>query len=271
MTVQVRAVTPVDLPGIRAISRATDQPDTESGVEAAYVELILTIGRAVAARGSEVLGWAGEVPTPSGTLLTDLFVDPAVHARGVGSALLRAMWPAPAGGRYTFSSKHPAALPLYVRAGLVPSWPLLYLSGPADRLPLGVLRVDRVDARTAAAAVARLTGWGRPRTPLFEYWTRADDATALVVRDGSRLVAAGVGSPAVLTHLTCPDRGMAAGALYAAVAALGTAAITFALPGPHPAMRTLLACGFRIDDFDVHMRTPDVTLPIGGVYSPGLG
>ncbi|MFI5954463.1 GNAT family N-acetyltransferase [Cryptosporangium sp. NPDC051539] len=261
---------PEDLPGIRAISLATDQPETESGAEAAYVELVRETGRAVVAvDGAEVLGWAGEVPTPSGTLLSDLFVDPAVHARGVGTALLKGLWPHAAGGRYTFSSKHPAALPLYARAGLVPSWPLLYLSGPIGRLPLGVLRVEKVDARTAAAAAARLTGWSRPRTALFDYWAR--DASALIVRDGTRLVAAGAGSPTVLTHLTCPDRGFAAGALFAAVAALGGDWLACCLPGPHPAVRTLLAAGFRIDDFDLHVRTPDVTVPVSWAYAPGLG
>jgi len=265
----VRAVRDGDSGGIRAITRATGQPENDSGADAAYLRLIRATGRAlVAVDGERVLGWAAEVPATSGTLLCDLFVDPPLHARGVGTALLTGLWPAPAPGRFTFSSKHPAALPLYVRAGLAPSWPLLYVSGPVDRLPRGVLRVEAVDTATAAAAEAALTS-GR-----HGVWTRAPGTTALLVRDGDRVIAVGTGRPGlpgVLAHLTCPDPGAAAGALCAAVAALGCDHVALCLPGPHPALRLLLGSGFRVDDFDVTMRTPDVDLPIGWVYSPGLG
>ncbi|GAA3385035.1 hypothetical protein GCM10020369_16990 [Cryptosporangium minutisporangium] len=269
----MRAAEVGDLAGIRAVTFATDQSEPGSGADAAYVELIRSTGTAlVAVQDDRVLGWAATLPTPHGALLTDLFVDPVAHARGVGTALLGALWPTPsARRRYTFSSKHPAALPLYARAGLVPSWPLLYVSGPTDRLPLGVLRVDRVDAGAAAAAESRLAG-GEPRPGVFAYYLSGGEA--FVVRDRARVIAVGAaqpGDPAVLARLACPDPGAAAGALFAAVAALGVDRVAFCLPGPHPALRRLLAAGFRVDDFDVTMRTPDVALPIGSVYSPGLG
>jgi GNAT superfamily N-acetyltransferase len=274
----VRRVVPTDLAGIQAISRATDQPAEESGGDARYVELLRSSGSVVVAVGEDVLGWAATVPTPFGELLSDLFVDPAVHGRRVGTALLRALWPdAPAQpGRFTFSSKHPAALPLYARAGLIPSWPLLYLSGPVARLPIGALSVERVDAATAAGASARLVGAQQPRTGVFAYWTRHPAVTGLLIRAGTTVVAAGAGGPdatglGVLSHLTCPEVDVAAGALFAACLALGTDWVSCCLPGPHPALRPLLAAGFRIDDFDVTMRTSDVVLPIGWIYSPGLG
>ena len=268
---EVRALRSGDLPGIRAITLATGRSEEESGADPGYVELLRLSGRAlVAVDGDSVLGWAAVVPTPCGVLLSDLFVDPVVHARGVGTALLRRLRPAP---QFAFSSMHPAALPLYVRAGLVPSWPLLYVSGPVDRLPRGALHVDPVDAGTAAAVEAELTG-ARARTAVYRYWTRRPGAVALVVRDGSRPVAVGAGRPGVpgvLSHLTCPDAGSAAGALYAAVAALGGDHVAFCVPGPHPAVRLLLASGFRVDALDVTMRPPHAQVPAGWIYASGLG
>ncbi|SHM63730.1 GNAT family N-acetyltransferase [Cryptosporangium aurantiacum] len=265
----VRAVESADLAGIRAITHATGQSDRDSGADAAYVALLRSTGTALAAvDGDRVLGWAATLPTSSGTLLTDLFVDPAMHARGVATALLGRLWPPAAPRRYTFSSKHPAALPLYARAGLVPSWPLLYVSGPTSRLPRGALRVEWVSAAKAAAAEAALTG-GEPRPGVFAYW-----GEAFVVRNRSRVIAVGAaqpGLPTVLAHLSCPDPGSAAGALFAAVAALRADQVACCLPGPHPALQRLLAAGFRVDDFDVLMRTLDVEPPLGAVYSPGLG
>ncbi len=296
------------LSGIRAITHATGQSDEDSGADPAYVEVIRAQGHAkVAVSGGTVLGWAGALPTPLGTLLTDLFVDPAVHARGVGAALLRALPPL----EFTFSSKHPSALPLYARAGMVPSWPLLYLSGPVSRLPRGVLRVDRVDATTAASTEAALSpvggadpnavsgavvgrgagagmgsgvaadlgagaglGPGRDgggRAAVYRHWMRA--GRAFVVRDGERVTAVGAGRPGVpgvLAHLTCSDPRSAAGALYAAVAALDSDHVALCLPGPHPALRTLLAAGFRVDDFDLSMQAPTIELPPTWSYAPGL-
>ncbi|GAA0269131.1 GNAT family N-acetyltransferase [Cryptosporangium japonicum] len=296
---EIRAVDSGDLSGIRAITAATGQSDQDSGADQEYVELIRSHGLAkVAVSGGAVLGWAGAMPTPLGTVLTDLFVDPAVHARGVGSALLRAL----PSLRFTFSSTHPAAMPLYVRAGLVPSWPLLYLSGPVSHLPSGVLRTTDADAASAASAEAAVVpggavhGAGRAgvsdeagrtgaspvggdagasrmggRAAVYRYWSRA--GRAFVVRDGERVIAVGAGRPGVpgvLTHLTCSDPRSAAGALYAALLGLGSEYVALCLPGPHPALRMLLNAGFRIDDFDVAMRAPTLDLPSTWTYAPGL-
>ena len=57
--------------------------------------------------------------TPVGVLLTDLFVDPAWQGTGIGRRILAGLWPdVAAPGRFTFSSQHAHALPLYVRLGL---------------------------------------------------------------------------------------------------------------------------------------------------------
>src|SRR5205823_10754642 len=69
------------------------------------------------------------------TMLCDLFVHPGWHGRGLGQAMLAALWD-DGPRRMTFSSLHAHALPLYTRAGLDAWWPLLYLRGPVARLAM---------------------------------------------------------------------------------------------------------------------------------------
>ena len=79
-------------------------------------------------------------------------------------------WP-----RTTFASDDPRAMPLYVRAGMTPLWPSLYVAGPASGAPgadRGGFDAEPADRRAARGARARLdrrrslaptTRSGRPR------------------------------------------------------------------------------------------------------------
>jgi len=269
----VRSAQRSDVDGIREVSLATGQPDQESGADADYVNFLLATGAVVVAvdRAETVIGWGATKPTPCGILLSDLFVTPTQHGQGVGSNLLKALLPGgPADTSFTFSSQHDAALPLYARAGLVPSWPLLYLTGEPTRVPSGALSAERVDATAAARADAALTS-AAVRSADYEHWTSRQSGVGLVIRNGDVVVAAGAGKPGELPHLTCADPSQASAALFAALAALACDQVSFCLPGPHPALRPLLQAGFRINDYDIAMSTPDVDLPPGWIYSPGLG
>jgi len=73
---------------------------------------------------------------------------------GVGRQLLGETLTSDAAASQTFASLHPAALPLYVRAGMTPTWPLLYLHGDATRLPTSSLIVEPCEAEAAAALEA---------------------------------------------------------------------------------------------------------------------
>lgn len=270
----VRRASTADVPAIAAISLAAGQPATDSGADPPYTALLLAHGVvAVAEDGAGVVGWGATGRTPVGDLLTDLFVDPRHQGRGAGGALLGELWPgAPsAPRRFTFSSRHPAALPLYARAGLAPIWPLLYLTGSPRRLPGPLdLRARLVSADEAAEADAALTG-APARTADYRYWAGGTAGSALLVLDGERLVAAGAGDPARLAHLTCRDASVAAAALTAALLELGADSTTVCLPGPHPGLADLLRRGWRVEDHDLAMCTPDTRLPTVWVYSPGLG
>jgi hypothetical protein len=210
-----------------------------------------------------VVGWGATRTHPLGELLTDLFVDPAQHGRGIGRALLERLWPDPAsGGRFTFSSQHANALPLYARAGLLPTWPLLYLSGPTDRLPATDLDATPVDAASAAGIDAHLAGGDRGAD--YAFWTRHAQA----VRIGSAVDPVGIGvvRTGEVLHLVARE----SDAIVAALRASGAATVTACVPGRHPVVPVLLTAGFRITDYDIAMSTPDVVLPPTWVYSPGL-
>jgi hypothetical protein len=80
-----------------------------------------------------------------------------------------------------------------------------------------------------------------------------------------------------LTHLalatSAADRADAADAVLATVAALRPAdgRAVVCLPGPHPAVRPLLAAGWRVTEFDLYMATEPALLdPSRAVPSPAL-
>jgi GNAT superfamily N-acetyltransferase len=271
--VRVRAATISDLAAIASISLAAGQPPADSGADPRYATLLLDHGsvRVAVRPDGAVAGWGATWPTPAGEMLSDLFVDPGRHGRGVGGRLLRALWP---GGpqtpaRLTFSSRHPSALPLYARAGLAPRWPLLYLTGDPRDLPVPpAVRATPVSAERAAEADAGLTAAGR-RDADYRYWSAAG-GSGVLVHAGARLVAAGAGRRGELSHLTCPDADQAAAALMAALVPFGDTDVTVHLPGPHPALGDLLRHGWRVEDYDLAMSTPDVRLSPNWAYAPGL-
>ena len=204
-------------------------------------------------------------------------VDAHQHGQGIGASLLRSLWPARSERadapdqprRFTFSSRHSAALPLYARAGLAPTWPLLYLTGAPDRLPRArTVEATLVGPDAATEADAQLSGTARPVE--FRHWAQGRSAGGVLVHDSDRLLAAGAGRPDELTHLTCFDAVHAAAAVTAALQALGGEHATLCLPGPHPALHVLLHHRWRIEDYDLAMSTPALDLPTTWVYSPGL-
>jgi GNAT superfamily N-acetyltransferase len=266
--VSIRPAREGDTAGIQRVSLAAGQE--QDGADNDYVRLLLDTGRVyVASEDEVVVGWAATKITSAGSMLTDLFVHPAYQARGIGRALLAPLWPAHQDGlaRFTFSSQHASALPLYVRAGLSPYWPLLYMSGSATRLPAAPATCIRVDAQQAAQAEAHHTGLTRSAD--YAYWARGDRASGIVVHHGDRLVAVGIADATRLIHLCVVDETLAPLAVQAALRTLPSAA-SLCLPGPHPAVIQLLEHGFVVEEHDTYMSTRDSALPTTWVYSPGL-
>ncbi|MCW3820211.1 GNAT family N-acetyltransferase [Micromonospora sp. DR5-3] len=280
----VRGATAGDLDAIARVAEAAGQRGEWTGADPAYVGHLLRYGQiAVAIDDDEIVGFGAtrEIAGRAGvtSMLCDLFVDPAHHGRGCGRALLTQLWPEQTTARMTFSSQHPHALPLYTSVGLDAWWPLLYLTGDPRtvRPPAGWT----VELSSADAVGAFEVGWtGLDRTADHHAWTRRPNGLALVAAlDGQPRAAgaaAGEGAGFGLVHLASDPRltdAQAADAVLAALTALdgveGHAQVC--LPAPHPAVRPLLAAGWRTADMDVFMATRvDLLHARRAVPSPAL-
>jgi GNAT superfamily N-acetyltransferase len=259
---EVRAVRDGDLGAVAAIALANDDRD---GAEARYVAHLREHGRfLVADVGGAVAGYCGVRRLGGLALLTDLFVDPSRHGGGVGRRLLDAAFPE-GGERSTFASGDPRAMSLYVRYGMVPRWPLLYLYGPP---PPGPVRAARVAPDEAAAAERGMTG--RDRAADYAFWAASPEVAGLIVRDGSDVVAAGIAGPEHLFHLVTADGADPVATLFAALAVLDAPRVRLCLPGPHPALPSLLDARWRIEDADQHLSSRPGLLGSTDVLSASL-
>ncbi|MEU8261445.1 GNAT family N-acetyltransferase [Micromonospora sp. NPDC048999] len=264
----VRGAALGDLEAIARVAEAAGQRGEWTGADPAYVGHLLRHGRvAVASHEDRVIGFGAtrDIAGRGGvtSMLCDLFVDPAQHGHGCGRALLAELWPEPVAQRMTFSSRHPHALPLYTSVGLDAWWPLLYLAGDpsAVRSPAGW-----TVAPSSPEAVSRFEAdWtGVDRGADHDAWTRRPNGTALVAAlDGRPLAAgtaAGAGDDFGLVHLAPAPRlsdTQAGDSVLAVLAALESmdGHVRVCLPAPHPAVRPLLAAGWRATDLDLFMAT----------------
>jgi GNAT superfamily N-acetyltransferase len=262
----VRPAADEDLPAIAKIATANDE---HAGTDPRYVSHLRNNGRFLVAEVDGVLaGYCGTRRTAEATMLTDLFVDPDRQSGGAGRRLLEAALDG-AGERFTFASRDPRAMSLYVRHGMVPRWPLLYLAGPPAGAGSGPLRAERVPVEVAGRAELALTG--DDRTPDYAYWAAAPDAIGLVVRDEGVIVATGAAAREQVFHLVTADGHDPAATLAAALGTFDADRVRLCLPGPHPALPSLLNARWRIEDLDQHMASrADLPAP-GSVLSPSLG
>jgi GNAT superfamily N-acetyltransferase len=266
--VQIRPATLADVDAIVAVLHAND----EKHLDDAYVGHVLATGRMVVAlAGEQLLGVGASIDRGGVTHIADLYVDPNSYGTGVGGKLLAALDVARMPCT-TFSSADPRALPLYMRAGLVPWWPLLYLVGRPSR-PLAASFVVERASRVEVAAVDAMVFAGRGAQD-HDYYASRPGAFSFVVRDGSRAVAAGHTQHGILDMLSIvasADAGSAVISVISFLADLDRGPIITALPGPHPAVRGLLDAGLTITGRDLYCAT-DLGLvdPVRRLPNPGL-
>ena len=281
--IEVRGAVPADLPQIAAVALATGQDEEWGGAGPAYMSHLLAHGSVVVGiAGDSVIGFGATRQLGSGpsavSMLCDLFVHPRIHGSGCGRAMLAVLWPG-RGRRMTFSSLHGHALPLYTSFGLDAWWPLLYLRGRVGALT--VPRGWRSGAAAPGEVAARELAWtGVDRSADHLAWARRPGGAGVLAWRGGQVMAAatvgGADGEYGVTHLAlAPSAGGAdaAAAVLAALAALepedGQARVC--LPGPHPAVRALLAVGWRVEEFDLFMATePGLLDPRRAVPSPAL-
>jgi GNAT superfamily N-acetyltransferase len=276
----VREAVLADLPQIAAVARAAGQDEEWGGAGTAYITHLLAHGRVVVGTsGGSVVGFGATRAIGSGpravSMLCDLFVDPRLHGSGCGRAMLAELWPG-RGRRMTFSSLHGHALPLYTSFGLDAWWPLLYLRGRVDAVPAPD-GWQAEPATPAEAAALELAWTGLDRSDDHLAWSRRPGGASLLARRGGQVMASGTAGGADgeygATHLALAPSADPADAVLALLAALqsedGQAAVC--LPGPHPAVRALLAAGWRVAEFDLYMASePGLLDPIRAVPSPAL-
>jgi GNAT superfamily N-acetyltransferase len=264
MTVRaaVRLATPADIPGIAAVlasnGEALERPDV---VGYPYLEHLLRRGRMVIAElDGPIVGFGSVIRIGEASMVSDLFVDPAHHGQGIGSALL-----VEALGddqpRMTFSSADPRALPAYIRAGMRPWWPNLYVR--ADQAALARLPADQslvVEPASLDETVQlSLALAGIDRSDDFGFYATQPDAAGFVVRNGDAVAAVGwaarddEGNGRELSHAAInrdADPTTAVAALF--VAAARGESVWGCVPGPQPALPALLEAGARIVDRDTY-------------------
>lgn len=271
----IRLASVDDLDAVVDIAGVVDPPDDGVEVDRDYYAHIIEHGRLPVAEASGiVVGYGGAIPIAGTWYLTDLFVHPDAHGRGLGRQLLDAVWAAPLADapRHTSSSLHPSALPLYLRAGMHPLWPLLYAEGPSEALEPTHLVARATSAPEAARHEESWLGWDR--TSDYMYWSSRPGAKTLAIHEGDDVVAVGVlarsrARHAVL-HLSAVDPALTADALVTLARQVPGLVMT-AVPGMSAAAPRLLKAGWRLIDNDLYCASePDLVDPRQLIPHPGL-
>jgi len=292
----IRPATDDDLGSIRAIlaGHDNDGPVVVADIVGPYMRYLISRGRTfVAEVGQTVVGFGAAADTGRSIHLADLFVHRDHLGRGLGRPLLAAVL---AGDRprTTFASEDPRALPIYVRAGMTPLWPSLYVQGAGALLPLDGGHLPRagdglaardasggLTARDASADELRdleLAWTGHDRPDDHRYWATMPGADSFTIHDGGEVVAFGharnrqLVATRVLDRLVIhPDADPAATTIVAMARAARAGDVLVCLLGPHPALRPLLDAGFHVVDRDQFMASDrDLVDPERLVPSPGL-
>jgi GNAT superfamily N-acetyltransferase len=182
---EIRAATEADGEEIARVRLALGSAHDDSGADPTYRRHLIAHGQLLVARDHDaVVGFVGTRDIDGARLLCDLFIDPERHGHGIGQALLdRAMEGATS--RWTFSSADPRALPLYLRAGMYPRWPLLYLTGATDRLSVEGRRFAAEPASLQDAVAIERALSGQDRTIEYRYWLDRPGTLCLQVGPGS--------------------------------------------------------------------------------------
>lgn len=276
---EVRAATLDDVGGIAVVRLSNGPAHADSGANPDYCRHLIEHEHLWVALddGGAVVGFAGAVDTGGARLLSDLFVHADAHGRGVGSGLLGAVLEG-AARRYTFATTDPAALPLYMRAGMRTRWTLLEMSGPAtafDTVSTAGLTVERANVDSATSAERELTGLDR--SSAHGYWASRPGAETVVVTSATGLVGVaalarkGYGGAIRIDHVATVGVPVPA-VLAAVVHAVGARSVHAYVPGSTECAAWLLAHRFVVDDISLHMATDDAEIdPALVIVHPGLG
>src|SRR3954451_22011511 len=174
---ELRPTADGDLPALHALFRAAVASVYEPHrfvPPAPPLAVFESLQRHVAGTGTSVaaeedgrlLGFGAAWQRGDDWFLASLFVDPTVHGRGVGSALLDAVWGAAPRRRTITDAIQPVSNALYGRRGLIPATPILTFTGrPQCNAP-------QVRPEGADIAAIDLAAYGFDRAVDHAYWER---------------------------------------------------------------------------------------------------
>ena len=210
----------------------------DASADAQYLELVRSqAGRLLVAESDgRVVGYGGVVEIDGMTMLCDLFVAADARGAGVGTHLLQQLLKG-SRRRMTFSSKHPAALAAYRRAGMEPQWRLLYLRGKA------------VGGGTELAVAP----WRHGRRSLVEQMARQGahvSVDVVSVPEGTGVWIARLQSDRPVEVLAVALAGLPGGTV-----------VTMCTPEHSPIAAWAQSTGFVVSDYDTFCATPEVHLP----------
>ena len=281
---KVRPADAGDVPALAAILAANDEPmdwPDLPGLGWPYLEHLVRRARtAVTVLDDIVVGFGGSVPVGRDDVrfVTDLFVDPLRQSRGAGRALLSSVLEG-AAGRMTFSSSDERALGLYIRAGMRPWWPLLYVEIAAAALDDASPGLETVAASVEETARISHAWTGIDPTADFEHYASLPEASGFLVRHAASVAAVGWArrerkrsDGRWLDHASiAPDADPLRAALGVFRAAAAGERLVTAVPGPHPVLATLLERGARIAGRDQFCATdPGLLDPVRVLPNPGF-
>lgn len=231
----------------------------------------------VAEDEGETVAFGSVVDTGRARMLGDLFVLPDRLGRGIGRALLAALF-GDSTARVTFSSSDPRALPLYVRAGMTPLWPNLYVQGLTTRLPDRLSAIEVRAADPAELSVLELAWTGADRATDHGFWGSQAGADAFAIEEGGEPVAFGYARSKQISVARALDRLVVrpgADPVGPAIAGLVRAArggpVQACIFGPNPLLPILLNGGFHVVDSDQLLASdPSLVDPERLLPNPGM-
>lgn len=272
---EIRAAVIGDLDAVIDIASIVDPPADGAEMDGSYYRYLFDHGRLVIAEASNiVIGYAAAIRAGASQHVSDLFVHQDARGLAIGRRLLDAVWDTDAVSmpRQTFSSLHSAALPLYIRAGMSPMWPLLYLNGSPAALPHNGMQVRGIDAATATTYEAEWLGWDRSTE--YGYWAQRQNARIFAVGDGESTLAVGCTvrnrTMHTLSRLACEEGSLMPDVVTAAARFCGDDVLV-AVAGTNRMVPMLVDAGWRIVEHDLYCASgPDLIDPERLMPHPGL-
>jgi GNAT superfamily N-acetyltransferase len=131
----VRVATDADMPGVREVASHYETLDDWTGMPD-FLDAERAFGTLVVGEvDGRIVGFGGVLRRGEVSHLGDLYVLPEHQSSGVGRMILDRLLPSDT-PRVTFASDDPRALGLYVKQGMRPVCPLIYLTSPPPEASL---------------------------------------------------------------------------------------------------------------------------------------